>query len=190
MIVEELNIPGLLLFQPKRFEDNRGYFMESYNAETLSREGGLDVQFVQDNESFSARSGTVRGLHLQSAPHGQGKLIRCSAGRIKDVAVDVRIGSPTYGAYVAVELSHETGKQIWIPPGFLHGFVTLEDKTTVQYKTTGTYNPDASVSVYWKDPSLNIDWGIEEQAATLSEADKAGSPFKAFKGNFVFERKT
>ena len=184
MNVEKLSISSLLLLQPKRFGDNRGYFMESYNSETLFQEVGLDTVFVQDNESYSALAGTVRGLHLQAPPYAQGKLVRCSSGRITDIVVDVREGSPTYGHSESVEISAANHKQIWVPPGFLHGFVTLERGTCVQYKTTAPYNPDSARSVYWADPDLNLDWGISAEDAILSEADKDAGGFKNFKSGF------
>lgn len=186
MNVQTLSLPGLLLLQPKRFEDNRGYFMESYNAETLLRQAGLGTVFVQDNESYSASAGTVRGLHLQTPPHAQGKLIRCSSGRITDIVVDVREGSPTYGHSESVEISAANHNQIWVPAGFLHGFVTLEQDTLVQYKTTAPYNPASARSVHWADPTLNLNWGISTEDAILSEVDKGAGSFKNFRSGFHF----
>lgn len=158
--------------------------MESYNAETLLQEAGLGTVFVQDNESYSASAGTVRGLHLQTHPYAQGKLVRCSSGRIMDIVVDVRDGSPTYGHSESVDISAANHKQIWVPAGFLHGFVTLERDTRVQYKTTAPYNPASARSVHWADQDLNLDWGISPEDAILSEADKKAGGFKNFESGF------
>jgi|GEM_PF-4706175 len=160
--------------------------MESYNSQAMLREADLDAVFVQDNESYSVEVGTVRGLHLQMPPYGQGKLVRCSAGRIWDFAVDVRKGSPTYGQSLKVEISAANHKQIWVPPGFLHGFITLEKDTCVQYKATAPYHPASALSVYWADPDLKLNWGVSKEEAILSDADQKAGAFRNFESGFHF----
>ena len=187
MQTETFDVQGPVLFTPRRFGDARGYFMETFRASTFREAVGDDAPaFVQDNQSLSARKGTVRGLHFQSPPHAQGKLVRCSQGRILDVAVDARRGSPTFGQHVAVELSADNAAQLWVPVGFLHGFSTLEDDTVVQYKCTDYYAADCDGTVAWDDPDLGIYWGIDPQRAIVSAKDAAaprfadfGSPFPA-----------
>jgi dTDP-4-dehydrorhamnose 3,5-epimerase len=147
-------------------------------------EAGLDILFVQDNQSFSAEFGTIRGLHFQRPPHAQGKLVRCLRGRILDVAVDIRRGSPSYGHWVAEELSAENGVQLWVPRGFLHGFATLEPNTAVAYKVDGFYSAECEGSVRFDDPDLAIDWGIDPNCAVLSEKDAMAPAFHAFDSPF------
>jgi dTDP-4-dehydrorhamnose 3,5-epimerase len=158
MQIERTALDGVLVLTPKRFGDDRGWFTETWNAKTLTA-AGLEFDFVQDNHSMSAAVGTVRGLHYQAAPHAQDKLVRCTRGLILDVAVDFRRGSPTYGKWVGVELSPENGKQLLVPKGFLHGFVTRAENTEVQYKCTDVYAPDCDGAVRWDDPDIGIDWG-------------------------------
>lgn len=174
MTVTELDIPGLLLFEPRVFEDKRGAFSEVYHAERY-REHGLDVAFVQDNLSRS-RCGVVRGLHFQRR-HPQGKLISVVRGAIYDVAVDLRPGSETFGEHVGVELSDANGRQLWVPPGFAHGFAALSDRTDVLYKCTDVYHPDDEGGLLWNDPALGIDWPVSEPI--LSERDRMHPPLAA-----------
>jgi dTDP-4-dehydrorhamnose 3,5-epimerase len=182
MQIEATDLPDVLILTPRRFGDARGWFMETWNAAVMAK-AGLDLAFVQDNHSFSAQKGTLRGLHFQSPPRAQDKLVRCSKGAILDVAVDIRTGSPTYGKWVGVELTAENGRQLLVPKGFLHGFVTLTDETEVQYKCTDLYSPENDGAVRWDDPAIGIDWGVT--APILSDKDaKApllsaiGQPFR------------
>jgi len=168
--VEETALPGVLILTPKRFGDPRGFFSESWNK-TRMAEAGLDYDFVQDNHSMSAAVGTLRGLHYQAPPHAQDKLVRCGRGRLYDVAVDIRAGSPTYGKWVGVELSFENGKQLMVPAGFLHGFVTREPDTEIVYKCTDFYNGDADGAVRWDDPAIGIDWDLAGIEPVLSAKD-------------------
>ena len=161
-------IEGLLELEPAVFQDARGYFFESWNEQKF-RAAGLDFQFVQDNESCSEK-GVLRGLHFQVAPHAQGKLVRVVRGAVLDVAVDIRPNSATYGQHHALVLSAENKKQFWIPPGFAHGFLTLEDNTIFAYKCTDYYHKDSERSLLWNDPALGIDWGNENP--TLSDKDR------------------
>jgi len=186
MLIEDTALPGVKILTPKRFGDARGFFSESWSARVMA-EHGLDHAFVQDNHSLSARVGTVRGLHFQSPPHAQDKLVRCGRGRLYDVAVDIRRGSPTYGHWVGVELSFENGKQLLVPAGFLHGFVTREPDTEIVYKCTDYYAPECDGAVRWNDPDIGIDWGIAEADALLSDKD-ANAPFlAAFETPFVHD---
>ncbi|WP_103257218.1 dTDP-4-dehydrorhamnose 3,5-epimerase [Tabrizicola aquatica] len=182
MQIEPTALPDVLILTPRRFGDGRGWFTETWNAARMA-EAGLDLPWVQDNHSFSAAKGTLRGLHFQSPPRAQHKLVRCSRGAILDVAVDIRAGSPTYGQHVAVELTPENGRQLLVPKGFLHGFVTLMDDTEVQYKCTDLYAPQHDGAVRWDDPALGIDWGTT--APILSDKDarapllsQIGTPFR------------
>lgn len=176
MEIVKTNISDLYIVKPTVFEDNRGYFFESYNKEAFLR-NGIDQNFVQDNESKSAK-GVLRGLHFQSPPFDQGKLVRVMHGAVLDVAVDIRKNSPTYGHWASVELNHDNKWMYWVPPGFAHGFVTLEDNTVFFYKCTNVYNKESEGSIRWNDPDLNIDWKIENP--TLSEKDKVSPLFKEF----------
>ena len=180
MQIEETALPGVLVLTPARHGDARGFFSESWNRRTLEQAGVHLPEFVQDNHSLSARAGTLRGLHYQAPPHEQGKLVRCGRGALYDVAVDGRRGSATYGQWVGVELSFENGRQLWVPPGFLHGFVTLQDDTEVVYKCTGYYDKAADGAVRWD--SLGIDWGVAEPI--LSEKDRAAVPFAQWQSPF------
>ena len=171
MKVERLAIPEVLLLTPARFGDSRGFFSETFN-ETRIEDAGVTGRFVQDNHSLSRQKGVIRGLHCQISPHVQGKLVRCVGGAIWDVAVDARGRSPTYGKWVAAELSAENWQQLWIPPGFLHGFCTLVPDTEVIYKVTGQYSREAERGVVWNDPTLALPWPIGVQEAVLSEKDQ------------------
>jgi dTDP-4-dehydrorhamnose 3,5-epimerase len=170
MHVERMAIPELLRITPPRFADNRGHFVEAFTVEKFAAVG-ISETFVQDNQSCSHK-GVVRGLHCQIAPAVQGKLVRVVRGAIWDVAVDVRRGSPTFGHYVGTELSAENGAQFWVPGGFLHGFLALEDDTEVLYKVTAPYVREAERGVRWDDPGLAIAWPIDPAAAIVSDKDQ------------------
>ncbi len=163
-------IEEVILVEPKVFGDARGFFMETYKKSDFFA-NGITVEFNQDNHSKSTK-GVLRGLHFQKSPHGQAKLVRCSKGRIYDVAVDIRKDSPTFGKYVKVELSEENKKMLFIPEGFAHGFVALTDEVELLYKASGEYCPDADCGILWNDKDINIDWGIDF-APILSEKDSA-----------------
>lgn len=183
MQIETTPLPDVLILTPARHGDDRGFFSESWNRRTL-RQAGVDLpEFVQDNHSLSRQAGTVRGLHYQAPPHAQGKLVRCGRGRLFDVAVDARRGSPTYGRWFGAELSFENGRQLWIPAGFLHGFVTREPDTEIVYKCTDHYDRASDGAVAWD--SLGIDWGIDDPV--LSDKDRAAPAFDAWQSPFTFE---
>lgn len=186
MKIEKTALPGVLILTPRRFGDARGWFSEVWNAKTLS-EHGIDLEFVQDNHSYSRDPGTVRGLHYQSPPHAQAKLVRCARGRILDVVVDIRKGSPTYGQSWGAELSAADGRQLLIPAGFLHGFVTREPDCEVLYKCSDRYAPECDGAVRFDDPALGIDWGIPADKAILSEKDAAAPGFRDFATPFTYE---
>lgn len=186
MQVEQTALPGVVVLTPRRFGDERGFFSEVYNASVLAQHG-IHVTFVQDNHSLSRQPGVVRGLHFQAPPHAQDKLVRVGAGRVLDVAVDIRHGSPTYGHWVGVELSAAAGNQLFIPKGFLHGFAVLEPDSELLYKCSDTYAPDCDGAVRFDDPDLGIDWGIDPATAILSAKDAAAPLFKDFDSPFVFE---
>jgi dTDP-4-dehydrorhamnose 3,5-epimerase len=171
MRIERLEIPDLLLLTPVRHDDRRGFFSETFRADTLAAYG-VDAAFVQDNHSYSSRKGVLRGLHFQVSPHPQGKLVRCSRGAILDVGVDIRPGSPTYRRHVAVELSAANWRQLWLPAGFAHGYVTLEDDCEVIYKVTDYYSPDCDRGIAWDDPALGIDWRLAADEVSLSDKDR------------------
>jgi dTDP-4-dehydrorhamnose 3,5-epimerase len=168
-------LPDVLLLEPRIFEDARGWFYESFNTRSFAQATGLDVNFVQDNHSRSAR-GVLRGLHYQLPPAPQGKLVRAVAGEIIDVAVDIRKSSPTYGRWIAERLSAGNHRQLWVPAGFAHGFVALEDGTEVLYKTTDFYHRDAERSIRWNDPDLAIDWPAD-LVPLLADKDAAAPLF-------------
>ncbi|MGA9869293.1 MAG: dTDP-4-dehydrorhamnose 3,5-epimerase [Acetobacteraceae bacterium] len=170
MNVETLSIPDVKLLTPARFADARGFFSETW-SERRYTSLGIPGPFVQDNHALSIQAGTLRGLHMQIAPSVQGKLVHCVRGAIWDVAVDVRPGSPTYGRHAAAELSAATGAQLWIPGGFLHGYVTLEPGTEVIYKVTADYDRAAERGVIWNDPDLALPWPVAADRAVLSEKD-------------------
>ena len=179
MLITEL-LPNLLLIEPKVFEDHRGHFFESYREDAFEA-FGLDVKFVQYNQSLS-HTGILRGLHFQKEPFAQGKFVRVITGSVLDVALDIRKDSPTYGEFVAEKLTASNKRMLYIPPGFAHGFVTLEDNTIFTYKCTNYYNPSAEGGVLWNSPSLNIPWGIENP--TLSGKDIELPDFSVFESPF------
>jgi dTDP-4-dehydrorhamnose 3,5-epimerase len=183
MKIDRLSIPDVMVITPPRFGDDRGYFSETYSAPKLA-EAGIAEAFVQDNQSLSRQKGTVRGLHCQVAPHVQGKLVRVLRGAIWDVAVDARPGSPTFGMHAAATLSGDNGSQLWVPPGFLHGFCTLEPDTEVVYKVTGLYDRAAERGVFWRDPALALPWPVDEADALLSEKDRVLPGWEAAAGWF------
>lgn len=172
----ETKIKDLLIIEPKIWKDDRGYFYESYNKDAFDK-AGIHANFVQDNQSLSQK-GTLRGLHAQSDPFAQGKLVRVIKGRVIDVAVDIRKTSGTYGQHVEIELSEENRLMLWVPPGFLHGFLTLDDNTIFTYKVTNFYDKNSEFGVVWNDSDLKINWGISSQEIILSEKDKILPAFK------------
>jgi dTDP-4-dehydrorhamnose 3,5-epimerase len=174
-------IPDVLLLEPNVFSDDRGYFFESYNARDFRAATGLEVEFVQDNHSLSAQ-GVLRGLHYQIR-HAQGKLLRAVKGRVFDVAVDLRKSSPTFGHWIGAVLSADNHRQLWIPPGFAHGFLALSEEAEVLYKITDYWYPEHERTLLWKDPSLNIAWPIEDEPR-LAPKDMNGKPFSEIE---VFE---
>nr|WP_068887896.1 dTDP-4-dehydrorhamnose 3,5-epimerase [Pedobacter panaciterrae] len=184
MNIIETPIADLLVIEPKVWKDNRGYFYESYNSKLFS-DAGIDATFVQDNQSFSQK-GALRGLHAQKAPFEQGKLVRVLQGKVLDIAVDIRKQSETYGQYFSIELSGENHKQLWVPPGFLHGFLTLEDDTIFTYKVSNYYDKDSEIGVIWNDTDINIDWNssIKKEDLILSEKDLVLPVFKDFDSPF------
>tara|TARA_B100000497_G_C7618916_1_gene371787 strand:- start:77 stop:619 length:543 start_codon:yes stop_codon:yes gene_type:complete len=180
MKIIKTEIEGLLLIEPKVFEDERGYFFESWSKDAFEN-AGLDINFVQDNQSLSSK-GVVRGLHFQNPPFAQGKLVRVLKGSVLDIAVDIRENSPTYGKYFSIHLSEENKTMLWIPPGFAHGFSTLEDNTIFSYKCSGVYNKESEGSLMWNDTDLNIDWKIKNPI--ISEKDQNSELFSNFKTQF------
>jgi dTDP-4-dehydrorhamnose 3,5-epimerase len=196
MNITETKIPGLLIIEPKVFGDERGFFMESYNKDRY-QEAGVAVEFVQDNLSQS-KKGVLRGLHYQAPPFAQGKLVTVIKGAVLDVAVDIRQGSPTYGQYEMVELTAENKKQFWIPAGFAHGFVTLEDDTLFAYKCTNVYSPEHDRGVKWDDAAIGIEWSCLQQGSmaggpdlgiefTVSEKDQNQPLLKDIKQEFTYQ---
>ncbi|MDB5132140.1 MAG: dTDP-4-dehydrorhamnose 3,5-epimerase [Mucilaginibacter sp.] len=182
MKVIETPLKGVLIIEPRIFDDARGYFYESYNKARFT-EAGIGVDFVQDNQSLSQK-GAVRGLHGQADPFAQGKLVRVINGRVLDVALDIRKKSPTYGKHFSIELSGENKLQLWIPAGFLHGFSTLEDDTIFTYKVNNYYDKASEIGVIWNDPGLGIDWGIDQNTAVLSPKDELLVNFNDFVSPF------
>jgi len=171
MRIEDTALAGLRIITPTRLEDPRGFFSEVYNRRALS-EAGLNVEFVQDNHSLSLAAGTIRGLHFQTEPFAQAKLVRVTKGRVLDVAVDLRASSPTFGQHVAVELSAENWRQLFVPAGFAHGFCTIESGSEVLYKVTAHYSRDHDFGLAWDDPALAIAWPVAPEAALLSDKDR------------------
>jgi dTDP-4-dehydrorhamnose 3,5-epimerase len=182
MQIIETNIPGLLEIMPSVFGDDRGYFFESYSKEAFAQVGVYN-EFVQDNQSLSNK-GVLRGLHFQNPPFAQGKLVRVIQGAVLDVVVDIRKGSPTYGKHHKVMLSGENKLMFWIPPGFAHGFLTLEDQTIFSYKCTNLYNKESEGSVLWNDPEIGIDWNFENPL--LSPKDIDARPLSELNSQFGF----
>lgn len=170
MKLTKTDIEGVVIIEPRLFEDERGYFFESFNRERFKALTGRDIEFVQDNESLSAM-GVVRGLHFQLPPHTQSKLVRVVRGEILDVAVDLRMGSPTFGKHVSVVLSQDNHRQLFIPRGFAHGFAVLKGEAMLEYKCDNYYAPEAEGAIRWDDPSLAIEWGIDRNKAILSKKD-------------------
>lgn len=181
MNVIKTAIPDVLIFEPKVFGDERGFFFESFNHKLFEEAVGYPVTFVQDNHSKSSK-GVLRGLHYQLSPHAQGKLVRCVAGEVFDVAVDIRKSSPTFGQWVGVHLSGENKRQLWIPEGFAHGFVTLTETAEFLYKTTNYYAPQCERAIVWNDLELNIQWPVE--SVFISKKDNNAQSFLQFKQAF------
>lgn len=186
MNVDKTFLPGVAIITMQRFGDSRGWFSETWNAQRMA-EAGFDLPFVQDNHSFSAAKGTLRGLHYQRPPRAQDKLVRCTRGSIFDVAVDVRRGSPTWGKWVGVELSAENGRQLLVPKGFLHGFQTLTSDCEVQYKCTDFYAPDCDGGIRWDDPAIGIEWPLDGQEPHLSAKDTVAPLLADFDSPFEWE---
>lgn len=181
----QTGIPDLLLYEPKVFEDSRGYFFESYNENTFAAEG-VYIKFVQDNQAKSSY-GVIRGLHYQLDPYAQTKLIRVLSGSILDVVVDIRVGSPAYGKSYAVELSAENKKQLLVPQGFAHGYSVISETAEVLYKCDAFYHKESEGGLFYNDSQLNIDWKIPADKAIISEKDKVQPGFGSFKNNFVYK---
>lgn len=177
MKIEQTSLPGVLLLTPERYGDDRGFFCESWSKQSFDALD-LDLEFVQDNHSFSTQRGTIRGLHYQAPPHAQAKLVRCGRGALFDVAVDFRMGSPNFGKWVGAELSFENGQQMFVPTGFLHGFITLTGDTEIIYKCSNYFAPDAAGAVRWDDPAIGIDWQLGDQKPVLSPKD-TNAPYLA-----------
>lgn len=180
MEVIETGLKGLVVIKPKVFADDRGYFFESYNKNTFSN-SGLNLEFVQDNQSLSQK-GVLRGLHFQNPPHAQGKLVRVITGSVLDIAVDIRKNSATYGKWYGLELTEKNKWMLYIPEGFAHGFLTLEDNTIFSYKCTNIYNKQSEGCLLWNDKDINIDWNV--QNPLLSPKDLEGTAFKKFVSAF------
>lgn len=180
MKIKQLAIPDIKVVYPDVFDDSRGYFYESYHKERFAA-AGIDADFIQDNQSLSGK-GILRGLHFQNPPHEQGKLVRVIKGAVLDVAVDIRKNSPFYGKWVSQVLSEENKLMMWIPPGFAHGFLTLEEENIFSYKCTAYYNKDSEIAILWNDPDLAIDWGVN--SPIISEKDNQGCAFLNYKSFF------
>ncbi|WP_312972236.1 dTDP-4-dehydrorhamnose 3,5-epimerase [Atlantibacter sp.] len=177
MNIIRTEIPDVLIFEPKVFGDSRGFFFESFNKKIFDEAVNRNVEFVQDNHSLSTK-GVLRGLHYQIEPYAQGKLVRCIEGEVFDVAVDIRDGSPTYGKWVGVNLSADNHRQLWIPEGFAHGFLTLSERAQFVYKTTNYYHPQSDRGIIWNDPILDIDWPLElGNQPIISDKDRNATAF-------------
>ena len=185
MQIESMAIPEVKLIRPKFIRDERGFFVETFRADRLAA-AGVDITFVQDNHSLSAKAGTVRGLHYQTPPRAQDKLIRCVRGAILDAAVDVRHGSPTFGRFVVVRLSADDGLQLLVPKGFAHGFCTLEPDTEVIYKVSDYYAPDCDSGFIWNDPAVGVPWPVSADAAILSGKDARNPPLAELPPSFFY----
>lgn len=183
MDIEKTALDGVMIITPKRFGDHRGFFSESWNKSAMDA-AGLSYDFVQDNHSLSMTPGTVRGLHFQAPPRAQDKLVRCGRGALFDVAVDIRKGSATYGQWVGVELTAENGKQLLVPAGFAHGFMTLVPETEIIYKCTDTYAPETEGALLWNDADIGIDWPLDI-APVLSDKDAAAPGLAGFDSPFA-----
>lgn len=186
MDVERFDIAGPIAIRPLRRADDRGHFAEIFRRDWFTATISAS-EFVQENESLSVKAGTIRGLHFQSHPFAQGKLVRCAAGALFDVAVDIRQGSPDYGRWINIELSAENGKQLWIPAGFAHGFCTLEPNTVISYKVTAYYSYENDIGFAWDDPDVGVEWPLIADPATLSPKDKALSALAELPAHFTFE---
>ena len=186
MLVEDTPLDGVKLITPRRFGDSRGFFSESYSAKALS-EVGIETVFVQDNHSLSMTVRTIRGLHFQKPPHAQDKLVRCGRGCLFDVAVDIRDGSPTYGQWFGAELSFENGRQLLIPRGFAHGFVTRVPETEIIYKCSDYYHPETEGALIWNDPDIGIDWQLGNAAPLLSAKDEIAGLLKDLDSPFPWQ---
>ena len=186
MEIEYTSLPGVMILTPRRFGDQRGFFSEIWNRQTLC-DLGVDLDFVQDNHSLSADIGTVRGLHFQAPPSAQDKLVRCGRGVLFDVAVDIRDGSPTFGQWVGIELSADNGRQLLVPKGFAHGFVTRARDTEICYKCSDYYDPATEGAVHFADPQIGIDWGIDPGSAILSHKDARAPKLSHLKSPFVWQ---
>ncbi|GET33754.1 dTDP-4-dehydrorhamnose 3,5-epimerase [Prolixibacter bellariivorans] len=184
MTFTKTSIPGVFIIEPKVFGDARGYFFESFSQKEFEQHIG-NINFVQDNESRSTR-GVLRGLHFQRPPFAQAKLVRCIEGEVLDVAVDLRLGSPTYKQYVAVKLTGENKHQLFIPRGFAHGFVVLSETATFAYKVDNVYAPDHDGGIAWNDPEINVDWQIDEAEVKLSAKDEALKPLNETDNPFKY----
>ncbi|MGG1834390.1 dTDP-4-dehydrorhamnose 3,5-epimerase [Cytobacillus firmus] len=184
MKVTKTNLGGVVILEPNVFGDHRGWFMETYNKSNLA-EAGINIEFVQDNQSFSAAKGTLRGLHYQLNPKAQTKLVRCTKGAIYDVAVDIRKGSSTFGKWFGLELTEENKKQLLIPKGFAHGFMTLTEDVEVQYKVDELYAPECDRGIIWNDPEIGIEWPMEVKPI-LSAKDEKAPVLKDAEKNFIF----
>jgi len=183
MKIETTRLTDVLILTPDRFSDERGFFSESWNV-TRMAEKGIHADFVQDNPSLSLQAGPIRGLHFQAPPFAQGKLVRCGRGALFDIVVDIRQGSPDYGQWTGVELSAANGRQLWIPPGFMHGFVTRTDNTEIIYKCTAHYSPDHDQAIRFNDPDIAIDWGMSNEDALVSARDQTAMLFSDFTSPF------
>ena len=188
MKVIQTEIPDLLIIETDIFGDHRGYFTETYNKERYVN-AGITVEFVQDNMSYSAKKGTLRGLHYQKAPYSQAKLVSCSKGAVIDVAVDIRKGSPTYGQYVVCELSAENHRQFFIPQGFAHGFLTISDESEFRYKCDNPYRKESEGCIRYDDPSIHVDWGtlLNGIQPILSEKDENAPTLENCNANFIYK---
>lgn len=186
MKIETTPIEGLVILTPNRFGDHRGFFEETWSRKILA-ESGIDIDFVQDNHSLSETVGTVRGLHFQAPPHAQAKLVRCGRGALFDVAVDIRRGSPSFGKWFGLELSFDNGRQLLIPAGFAHGFVTREPGTEIVYKCSDYYAPETEGALVWDDPAIGIDWGMGDVTAVLSGKDAEAPGLAGFDSPFTYE---
>jgi dTDP-4-dehydrorhamnose 3,5-epimerase len=186
MEIKAVDLPGVVLLRPRRFADARGYFAETYNEKTFSA-AGVAVQFVQDNQSYSVRRGTVRGLHFQRPPAAQSKLVRVLQGSVYDVAVDLRAGSPFYGQWCGETLTATGGEQLFVPRGFAHAFCTLEPDTVVAYKVDEFYAPDCDSGLIWNDPDLAIDWPVAADEVVLSDKDLKLGRFADFVSPFSYQ---
>ena len=179
MEVKKTDIEGVLIVEPKVWGDDRGYFFESFNARDFAEKTGLDITFVQDNESKS-RYGVLRGLHFQLPPYTQSKLVRCVKGRVLDIAVDIRKGSSTYGKWVSCELTEDNHRQFFVPKGMAHGFCVLSEEAVFQYKCDDFYHPEAEGGIAWDDPDIAVQWPLPSEDISLSERDKHHPSFKEF----------